>query len=273
MFKIGYLQFRQYFGMDKQNLERIISALTGVQADLIVLPELPFTGYYFKDREELTGLAEDVNDSPTIERIKGFCQQQDMHIVTGFAEKAAEKIFNSAILIGPGKIIQIYRKLHLFNTEKDNFDPGDMSLEVAMVGDVKIGMMVCFDWVFPEVARILALKGADILCHPANLVLTHCQQAMLTRSLENSVFTVTANRHGTEKRPHGELTFTGQSQITDPIGNSLSIAEQYADSLCVVEIDVNSARDKKMTDKNNLFSDRRPEFYNDLSKRYDYIGL
>ena len=159
MFKIGYFQFRPDFGEVEKNLERIFFALTGVQANLIVLPELSLTGYYFKDREELSGLAEDVNDSSTIERLKTFCQQQDMHIVTGFAEKTGDKIFNSAILVGPGKIIQVYRKLHLFNTEKDYFDPGDMPLEVALVGDVRIGMMVCFDWVFPEVARILGFKG------------------------------------------------------------------------------------------------------------------
>jgi len=269
MFKIGYYQFDPYFGMVQKNLERILSALTDVQADLIVLPELPFTGYYFKDREELNDLAEDVNDSSTIERLKGFCRQQDLHIVTGFAEKSADKLFNSAILVGPGKVVHTYRKLHLFNTEKDYFDPGDTPLAVALVRDVKIGLMVCFDWVFPEVARILALKGAEIIYHPSNLVLTYCQQAMLTRSLENSVFTVTANRHGTEKRPHGELAFTGQSQITDPKGNLVSRAEPNTDSLSVVEIDVDSAQDKKMTNKNDLFSDRRPEFYTELSKRDD----
>ncbi len=268
MFKIGYYQFEPHFGMVQKNLERILSALTDVQADLIVLPELPFTGYYFKDRKELKDLAEDVNDSSTVERLKDFCQQQDLYIVTGFAEKAADKVFNSAVLIGPGKIVHTYRKLHLFNTEKDYFDPGDTPLEVALMRDVKIGLMVCFDWIFPEVARMLALKGADILCHPANLVLTYCQQAMRTRSIENSVFTVTANRYGTEKRSHGALTFTGQSQITDPQGTLLSRAEPKADSLSVVEIDVALARDKKITAKNDLFSDRRPEFYHEITKRY-----
>jgi len=71
---------------------------------------------------------------------------------------------------------------------------------------MRVGMMVCFDWAFPEVARALALKGADLIGHPANLVLTYCQQAMVTRCIENLVFAVTANRYGTEERPHGELT-------------------------------------------------------------------
>ncbi len=266
MFRVGYLQFNPHFGKVRKNLERILSALSGVQADLIVLPELPFTGYYFKDRKELMGLAEGVKNSSTLASLKDFCLQQNLHIVTGFAEKSGDKIFNSAILIGPGKIIHTYRKLHLFNTEKGYFDPGDTPLEVVPVKDANIGLMVCFDWTFPEVARILALKGADILCHPSNLVLTYCQQAMRVRSLENLVFTVTANRYGTEKRPHGELTFTGQSQVTDPNGNLLARAGPDMDSLTVVEIDLDQARNKRRTDQNDIFKDRRPRFYGDLLK-------
>ncbi len=139
--------------------------------------------------------------------------------------------------------------------------------------------MVCFDWVFPEVTRTLALKGADIICHPANLVLTYGQQtmriraltygqqAMRIRALENGVFAVTANRYGTEKRPHGALTFTGQSQIIAPRGNVLSHAGSDADGLSVVEVDIMAARNKKMTNSNDLFVDRRPEFYSELSSQ------
>ncbi len=266
MFNVGYFQFSPQFGKVRKNLESILSALSDVQADLMVLPELPFTGYYFKDREELTGLAENVKNSSTLECLKDFCMQQDLHIVTGFAEKSGDKVFNSAILIGPGKIIHTYRKLHLFNTEKAYFDSGDTPLEVVPVKDANIGMMVCFDWIFPEVARILALKGADILCHPSNLVLTYCQQAMRIRSLENSVYTVTANRYGTEKRPHGALAFTGQSQITDPNGKLLAQAGPDKDDLVVVEIGLELARDKRRTDQNDIFKDRRPGFYGDLLK-------
>lgn len=267
MFKIGYFQFNPNFGAIQSNLGQVLSALTDVVADIVVLPELPFTGYYFRDREELLHLAEEVNDSPTVESLKRFCQERSLHIVTGFAEKAADKVFNSAFLIGPGKIMQVYRKLHLFNTEKAYFDAGDTPLGVVRVGDINVGLMVCFDWVFPEVARTLALKGADIICHPANLVLTYGQQAMRIRALENGVFAVTANRYGTEKRPHGALTFTGQSQIIDPRGNVLSHAGSDADGISVVEVDIMAARNKKMTNSNDLFVDRRPEFYSELSSQ------
>lgn len=264
--RVGFFQFNPEFAQVQKNLTKVLTALKGIHADLIVLPELPFTGYCFKDRKQLESLAEEVGDSATIDSLKTLCQEKNLHIVTGFAEKAAGKLFNSAVLVGPGKVLHTYRKLHLFNAEKTYFDPGDTPLEAVSAGDIKIGLMVCFDWAFPEVARILSLKGAQLICQPANLVLAYCQQAMLTRSLENAVFTVTANRHGTEKHSHGRLTFTGQSQITDPQGNVLVRAEPDVDVLSVMEIDIDRASNKRMTDWNDLFADRRPEFYNELVK-------
>ena len=127
--------------------------------------------------------------------------------------------------------------------------------------------MICFDWVFPEVARTLALRGADLLCHPSNLVLTYCQKTMLTRCLENSVFAVTANRTGTEIRPRGELVFTGQSQIVGPKGDVIVSSNSQSQELILREIDIDSARDKSITDNNDLHSDRRPEYYTALVER------
>ncbi len=264
MFQVGYMQFNPVFGQIKSNLNQVVNALKNVRADVIVLPELAFTGYYFKNRAELNRLAENPENSATIDSLQNLCRDRNFHLITGFAEKAADKIFNSALLIYPDKTIRTYRKLHLFNTEKDCFDPGDTPLEVYSVNGIKIGMMICFDWVFPEVARILTLQGADLLCHPANLVLTHCQQAMLTRSLENAVFTVTANRFGLEKRPHGELTFTGQSQITAPKGRLLHRAPAATTQAHFETIDISDAQNKKITAQNHLLGDRRPEFYTPL---------
>ena len=129
-----------------------------------------------------------------------------------------------------------------------------------------MGVMVCFDWVFPEAARTLALQGAELICHPSNLVLAYCQDAMRTRCLENAVFAVTANRIGTERRPRGELTFTGQSQIVSPGGEILAHSGAADESLVVREVDLSAARDKSMTAQNDLFADRRPEFYGGIAK-------
>lgn len=262
--KLGYFQFRPYFGKIKANTDRVVDALTGCDADLVVLPELAFTGYHFRDREELASYAEDPVNSETVERLVSLCCKQDMHIVTGFAEKADNAIYNSALLLGPNGIEHTYRKLHLFNEEKEYFDEGNIPLSVQDVKGAKIGIMVCFDWAFPEVTRSLTLQGAQVICHPCNLVLGFCQQTMITRCLENRVFAVTTNRFGCDKRPHGEVKFTGRSQIVAPGGAIIEKARSQQTALFVTEIDPNLAEIKSITAKNDLLADRRPDCYDAL---------
>ena len=261
MLRVGFYQFRPRFGELEANSRRIEDALRGVEADLIVLPELAFTGYLFRDRAELRLLAEVPEQSPSIAGLRRLCRDRGMHVVTGFAERAGSRLFNSALLIGPRGPLRRYRKIHLFNEEKRWFDAGDLPLEVHRVRGVRLGMMVCFDWVFPEVARTLALAGADLLCHPSNLVLDHCQRVMRARCLENGVFAVTANRIGADQRPQARLRFTGRSQVVDPAGRVLCAATAARERLAVVEIDPRAARVKRITARNHLLKDRRPQFY------------
>ncbi|MHC4319950.1 MAG: nitrilase-related carbon-nitrogen hydrolase [Planctomycetota bacterium] len=259
--RIGFYQFRPLFGKPDHNCRKVIDRLSQVRADLIVLPELAFTGYLFKDRAEVKALAEDPRRSGLVQSLVALCRRRGFHLVAGFAEKARDKYFNSALLLGPRGIRRVYRKLHFFMDENSWFDPGDKELGIDRVRGARIGMMICFDWVFPEVARTLALAGADVICHPSDLVLGHCQQAMLTRSLENGVFSVTANRFGTDRRPHGEVRFTGRSQIVGPRGELLFRAPAQRDVLHVMKIDPARARDKAITPKNQLLKHRRPDFY------------
>jgi predicted amidohydrolase len=291
MTRIGFYQFGPRFGHVQENLSRVLCALREVRDALIVLPELAFTGYSFRDRSELLGLAEDPRESGTVDALVALCRAQGLYLITGFAERAfsrdapgdgarskgdngrhEERVYNSALLLGPEGLLHVYRKLHLFAREKECFDPGDRPLQVQEVGGVRVGMMVCFDWAFPEVARSLALQGADVICHPSNLVLTYCQQTMLARCIENGVYAVTANRYGTEARPHGTLTFTGQSQVVAPKGKLLYRAATEGEDLRLVEIDLALARDKGLTAQNDLVADRRPEFYRELCRSGDGIG-
>lgn len=261
MLKVGFYQFRPQFGKVKKNLARVIQALGQADADLIVLPELAFTGYYFQNREETLSLAEQPQSSATVEALINLCRERDFYLVTGFAEKQKDKCFNSALLLSPGGLVHIYRKLHLFNEEKHWFDPGDTPLQVQQVRGSKIGIMICFDWIFPEVTRALAVAGAEIICHPSNLVLNYCQQTMLSRCLENMVFAITANRFGADKRPQGELRFTGKSQIVAPKGELIYRAPSQRETLFLVEIEPALARDKNITALNQIMTDRRPHFY------------
>ncbi len=259
--KVGFYQFRPLFGKTDQNCQKILSALDNVDADLIVLPELALSGYYFKDKNESLKYAEDPENSTRIDALCNLANKKNMHLVIGFAEKQGEQCYNSAALIGPDGIEHIYRKVHLFNEEKFFFDPGDSPFIVNDINGVKIGIMICFDWVFPEVTRTLTMLGAQIICHPSNLVLTFCQQTMLARCIENKVFAITANRYGMDKRPQGSLKFTGKSQIVAPGGELLHRAASQRDALFITEINPQDADNKMITEHNHLFSDRRPEFY------------
>ncbi|MCB0288225.1 MAG: acyltransferase [Calditrichaeota bacterium] len=263
--KVGYFQFRPRFGNIQHNLKTVVNALKSVEADLIVLPELPFSGYHFRDRAETLTLSENPQQSPTVATLIDLCRSRNLHIVTGFAEKQADKCFNSALLIGPEGLLHTYRKIHLFSGEKHCFDPGDTPLSVQNVRGATIGIMVCFDWIFPEVTRTLAVLGADIICHPSNLVLAYCQQTMLSRCLENNIFAITCNRFGKDVRPHGELRFTGKSQVVAPKGVLLNRAPSQKTTLFITEINPELARQKSITATNDILSDRRPEFYEPLT--------
>ncbi|MCG8606282.1 acyltransferase [bacterium] len=266
MLRVGYYQYRPHFGQPEKNLKKVVDALSSVEADLMVLPELAFSGYYFKDRQEALALSEDPTRSKIVDGLIALCKKRNFYLVTGFSEKKSDRCFNSALLLGPSGLVHTYRKIHLFNEETDWFDPGDTPLAVQEVRGAKIGIMICFDWIFPEVTRALAVQGADIICHPSNLVLSYCQQAMLSRCLENHVFAVTANRFGSDTRPHGELRFTGKSQVVAPKGELLHRSPSQRESIFVTEINPVLARDKAITPLNQLMSDRRPEFYSSLCR-------
>ncbi len=261
-FRAGFCQFRPRFGKPEANLAEVLRRIDEAEADLIVLPELPFTGYYFRSRAEAMALAEAPRKSRLVEALVEWCRRRGSHLVTGFAEREGSRCYNASLLLGPKGILRTYRKIQLFNEEKSWFDPGDLPLEVTRVRGVRVGMMICFDWAFPEITRTLALRGMELLCHPSNLVLPgHCQLAMRVRCLENAVFAVTANRCGEERRPHGALRFTGRSQIAGPRGEVLFHAPGARAAVRVEAIDPSRARNKKLTPRNHLLRDRRPEFY------------
>jgi len=261
MFRVGFYQFRPRFGEARANCDRVLSRLSGVEADLVVLPELCFTGYLFRDRRELRAMAEDPARSGVVADLVALCRERRFHIVTGFAEKAGSRCFNSALLLGPRGPLHAYRKIHLFNDEKRWFDPGDRPFIVSRVRGVRVGMMICFDWVFPEAMRALALQGADLVAHPSNLVLDHCQRVMPCRCVENGVYSITANRFGEERRLQRRVRFTGRSQVAGPRGEVIHQAPSQREQLFLCDIDPARARDKKITPRNHLLKDRRPEFY------------
>ena len=258
--KIGYVQNSPLFGEKEKNFNQVRKLIGNTKADLIVLPELFATGYTFISKEEVDNLAE-TNQEETANFLKEISTKTGAVIVAGFIEKDDGKSYNSSIMVYKTKVIGTYRKIHLFNKEKLWFSPSNKKLQVRNINGMKIGMMVCFDWIFPEVSRTLALNGAQVLAHPSNLIMPYCQQAMVTRCLENRVFAVTANRIGNEKRGKDNFTFTGGSQITSFDGKILSSAPKDEPYLDTVEIDITKANNKILNDYNDVLKDRREEFY------------
>ncbi len=258
---VGFYQFAPRRGDPEGNRVSLELALRGTPLDLLVCPELATTGYLFLDRRELAPLAEPVPDGPTCARLAAVVKETGRAVVFGIAERAGERLYNSAVLLAPGAPAVCYRKAHLFDMEKEVFDRAGASPRHGEAGGARVGLMVCFDWRFPEMARLLALEGAEVLAHPANLVHPYCQDAMITRSLENGVFTITASRTGTESYGGATLRFTGRSQIVSPRGERLAAADDSEECVRTATIDPAVARDKRVTAHNDLFADRRPELY------------
>jgi len=241
--------------------------LAGVNDATVVLPELFNTGYLFRDMKEVAELAESTANGFTVTELKKVAMAQKLNLVFGMAEAKNRKFYNSSVLITSQGKIHVYQKAHLFDREKLFFQPGAGSFPAYPVEGGKIGMMICFDWFFPEVTRVLALEGAQVICHPSNLVLPWCQDAMRTRCIENRVFAVTANRIGAEKRGTVSLTFTGKSQIVTPTGEVLAQASERSESLKVIEVDLAQATDKHVTPNNDLFKDRKVALYKTLLRK------
>ncbi len=263
--RIGFFQFNPRFGDRAYNIDYIVSEIRKQQngfADILVLPELATTGYLFLSKEEVREMAEPI-PGPTSRTLEVVCKEKNMRMVIGLAESAqGGALYNSAALIGPDGVEGVYRKMHLFHEEKLFFKPGDLGFPLFDVMGAKIAMLVCFDHMFPEAARTVALAGAQIVCHAANLVLPeYAQLTTRVRAIENRMYWVLANRYGSESRGNTTHTYTGASQIVAHNGKLIAAAPKDEDSLMIADIDPSLSLEKKVTPLSDLFKDRRTEAY------------
>lgn len=267
--RAAFLQYNPSYLDVVSNLDEAAELLYDVDADLVVLPELFASGYFFRSLEDLARVAEEADGGPTIRRLVEWASRDGAVYVAGFPEVENGTYYNSAVVAGADGVIGFYRKVHLFHREKALFTTGDLGFPVFQLRtregvEYRLGVMICFDWYYPEAARLLALQGADIIAHPSNLVRRDCPRAMPIRALENHVFTITANRVGTEAAHGEELTFIGQSLICDPEGETIVSASVDGVETGRAEIDPLVARDRQLTEFNDLLRDRRPETYGAL---------
>jgi 5-aminopentanamidase len=258
--RLAIVQTQPIFGKNEVNIHTATEQMREVPADLYVLPELFNTGYNFTTPDEIDRVAEK-SDGATFRAMVGFAQRNSCYVAYGFAERA-DQIYNSAALVGPSGLLGIYRKVHLFDRENIFFKPGNLGFPVFDLPFGKVGLMICFDWMYPESARSLALKGAQLIAHPSNLVLPFCPDGMITRCLENKVFAATADRVGHENRGDVDLRFIGTSEIVSPRGEVLARLGKEEEGIAVVEVDLEDADKKKINQYNDLLAGRRPDQYN-----------
>ncbi|MBN2722461.1 MAG: acyltransferase [Deltaproteobacteria bacterium] len=262
--KAGYLQYTPMLGEIRKNAENILEFIKShkpdEKIDLLVLPEMILTGYAFPDKASLSRVCSEEFNDFTLAFCKEVSSVTGGYTVAGYPEFKNGLFFNSAMLTDKTTLVGNYQKSHLFGLEKDVFEPGESGFKVFSTPDFNVGIMICFDWVFPESARTLALSGADIIAHPVNLVMPYCQRAMFARSLENGVFTISANRCGTENWG-SPLTFTGESIIYDPRGEMLARGPLDGQELKIVDMDISKAANKNLNSVNHLFKNRRTDLY------------
>jgi len=267
------VQMEPKFAAPKENLEAVLGWAEEAfkcGAQLIVFPECALTGYCFESREEAMAVAEPA-DGKSVHEISLWCKSRKCWLVVGTLERDGERLYNAALLVGPNGLQAVYRKIHLPCLGVDRFvDPGDIPFQVHSTPVGRIGLHICYDAVFPEAARVMALDGADILCLLTNWPEGAKPVAELVprvRALENRVYFIAANRIGEE----GGFKFIGMSQIVDPFGNWLAVADEPKETLLVSEIDLTEARRKRIVFVPGRYEvdrigDRRPEFYKTICR-------
>ncbi|WP_088653211.1 nitrilase-related carbon-nitrogen hydrolase [Geofilum rhodophaeum] len=256
--RLGMIQLEPRLGQVAANTAHVLALLQKAPpADLWILPELASSGYAFGSREAALASSETLEGSVFLQALQEWARSSGSWVVTGFNERSGDVLYNSAVLLSPSGVEGLYRKLHLFLNEQDFFTPGNLGLPVFDTPWGRLGMLVCFDWMFPEVWRLLALKGVQLIAHPSNLVLPWCQTAMPGYALTNRVFTATCNRVGSE----GELHFTGQSLLVSPTGEALLRGSADQEEVLVSEVDWQAATNKAITSRNDAFGDRRTAVY------------
>ena len=266
--KLAVVQFTPRFGEKEKNLSRMQQLVEDATADIIVFPELCTTGYFFLSRDEVIKTAETAT-GPSSAFFQDMARNKNAVVVAGFAERHQKHLYNACLVVVPEvSNPYVYRKTHLFYKEKDCFDPGDSGFFVVadQKRDVTIGPMVCYDWRFPESARVLTLLGADLIVCPSNLITEAWRRVMPARAIENHVYLAVANRAGLENRNGEELRFKGNSAIYDFDGREIKKAGKAKDEVLLAEIYPSKTRDKSFNAINDVLADRQPQHYGPLTR-------
>lgn len=279
--KVALVQMSMSWNIE-DNLKKaddLVSLAASKGANIILLPELFMTPYFCQTEDyNHFALAQSVTNSSLIKHYQELAKEFGVVLPISFFEKAGNCYFNSLVVIdADGTVIDLYRKSHIPTgqcyEEKFYFTPGDTGFKVFKTKFGVIGVGICWDQWFPEAARIMALKGAEILFYPTAIgsepVLpkdskAHWQQVMCGHAAANIMPVVASNRFGEEKQDGSSMTFFGSSFIADEYGNLLEEMDRTSSGVRVVEFDLEAI--KKQREGWGVYRDRRIDLYQDILK-------
>jgi predicted amidohydrolase len=237
-------------------------------AELVVLPECMDTGYLFDSADHSRSLAERVPDGPFVSAMASLARRHGIFIASGITEwdPARERIFNSGILLDrKGEVALHYHKQFLATHDQNWFAFGERGCPVVDTDLGRIGLLICFDGRIPEIARSLALQGAEIIVDMANFfAMDQAEMWGPARAWENGVWLVAATKAGYER----SIYYPGGSMIVDPKGRVVAKMPYERHGVIVADIVPDLARDKSVYTANDKFADRRPSTYGLLVKNY-----
>jgi predicted amidohydrolase len=263
MTRIRCRQLAPQVGESAANHEEILRSIRESRGvDLLVLPELASSGYVFRDAAEARSLALTQTSDTVAEWVEAV--PGDTVVACGYAELGEDDIvYNSAMLFNRNGILANYRKVHLWDQEKNAFTPGDSPAPVVDTPVGRLALMVCYDLEFPEYTRSAALRGADALVVPTNWPLVERPagerppEVLIAQAAArvNKVAVVLCDRTGTER---GQQWTAGTSIIGS---DGWVVAEAGPDGTAEASLDLTAGRDKNIGPLNHLFDDRRTDLY------------
>ena len=256
--------------------ESLIREAASKGAQIILIQELFETQYFCMDqKEELFDLSKPFENHPTIEKMSKLAKELKVVLPISFFEKANRAYYNSvAIIDADGIVLGKYRKSHIPDgpgyQEKFYFNPGDTGFKVWNTAYAKIGIGICWDQWFPEAARAMVLKGAEILLYPTAIggeedefdSSDMWQRAMIGHSAQNQIPVIASNRIGKEEGIETSNYFYGRSFVTNHIGDKIAEGSRDKEEVLIGKVDLLKA--EKLRTVWGTFRDRRPELYKDL---------
>lgn len=212
----------------------LIEAAEDDGVDLLVLPE-GVLARFTDQKERIRDYAQPL-DGPFLTAVSDLTRGKAVSVVLGIHETTdTHKPYNTLVALRDGRTVEVYRKLHLYDAfaarESDNVTAADVVPPLLQIGDFKVGLMTCYDVRFPELARLLALQGADVLVLPAAWVRGplkeyHWRTLVTARALDNTTYVVASSECGEAN--------IGQSLIVDPLGVPLAQADDQPGAITAV---------------------------------------